>query len=601
MKKFAILLLLVGSWAFAADEALCAELCEPCRGSSDASCQNVENVCHCAALFEKLAREEAARAAAAEKRKAAVERVLYEACKTGTCTVGFQFEGAKVKKFTPKDAAPVAAVKEPTLKPLAAECVELCRTLPPTPDPNNAVHVRIDGTCGCSSHLEDSLKIEAFRAVRLAGAKNSAETLVKFCSGKDPCRAQVAMNPETFEPLSVVEPPSAQPPEASPQASAPKEPAPDDLSQKRLDAVGNSLYEACAKGKCLLQVKFDEELMSLKTTKRPGREAVPEPAPKEPSSECADLCRSVSPGGAMNSRIEAACGCSALEAGNAELEEFRSVRRRNSEQAADSLVKFCEASKSCSVELSLDETTFRLEKLDFFQEAELEAIPTPVQTAERESKSGPSSDGAAGPESQKKNPLEPREVGPKASARQLPIFYMGVSLYGGMPFMGGDAYGMDDDFYGHSGGGFGANFGLAYVFRWYFYRWGSFQTGLGASYNYANLGTYHDRWDNANVSVHNISAEIPLQVRLGAFGFYGTFLFTVKKPIWDCINYHSYDGYGYWVRGMDHWEFLGHIGVGFEFTRHFALEGLVGLFDAGTTDDYAKAKISWRVKLDFAW
>lgn len=583
MKKFAILLLLVGSWAFAADEALCAELCEPCRGSSDASCQNVENVCHCAALFEKLAREEAAREAAAEKRKAAVERVLYEACKTGTCTVGFQFEGAKVKKFTPKDAAPVAAVKEPTLKPLAAECVELCRTLPPTPDPNNAVHVRIDGTCGCSSHLEDSLKIEAFREARLAGAKNSAEALVKFCSGKDPCRAQVAMNPETFEPLSVVEPPSAQPPEASPQASAPKEPAPDDLSQKRLDAVGNSLYEACAKGKCLLQVKFDEELMSLKTTKRPGREAVPEPAPKEPSSECADLCRSVSPGGAMNSRIEAACGCSALEAGNAELEEFRSVRRRNSEQAADSLVKFCEASKSCSVELSLDETTFRLEKLDFFQEAELEAIPTPVQTAERESKSGPSSDSAAGPEPQKKNQLEPREVGAKASARQLPIFYMGVSLYGGM-----FTFSSDD----------GVNFGLAYVLRWYFYRWGSFQAGLGASYSYIKLSDGWGRW-REYFRNYRISAELPLQARLGVPFVYGTFLFTVRKPIWNYCD----DG-GQTALGMSHWEFSGHAGFGLELTRHLELEALFGIFDVSTVtphNDAMEAQSSWRVKLDFAW
>lgn len=591
MKKFAILLLLVGSWAFAADEALCAELCEPCRGSSDASCQNVENVCHCAALFEKLAREEAARAAAAEKRKAAMERVLYEACKTGTCTVGFQFEGAKVKKFTPKDAAPVAAVKEPTLKPLAAECVELCRTLPPTPDPNNAVHVRIDGTCGCSSHLEDSLKIEAFRAVRLAGARNSAEALVKFCSGKDPCRVQVAMSPETFEPLSVVEPPSAQPPEASPQASAPKEPALDDLSQKRLDAVGNSLYEACAKGKCLLQVKFDEELMSLKTTKRPGKEAVPEPAPKEPSSECADLCRSVSPGGAMNSRIEAACGCSALEAGNAELEEFRSVRRRNSEQAADSLVKFCEASKSCSVELSLDETTFRLEKLDFFQEAELEAIPTPVQTAERESKSGPSSDSAAGPEPQKKNQLEPREVGPKASARQLPIFYMGVSLYGGM-----------FTFDSHNG----ANFGLAYVLRWYFYRWGSFQAGLGASYSYIKLSDGWGRWSEKYRN-HRISAELPLQVRLGLPFVYGTFLFTVRKPIWNCRAYYDGDNGNETAHsglGMSHWEFLGHAGFGVELTRHFALEALFGIFDVSTVTPYhdaMEAHSSWRVKLDFAW
>lgn len=298
-------------------------------------------------------------------------------------------------------------------------------------------------------------------------------------------------------------------------------------------------------------------------------------------------------------KIEAACGCSAAEAETLKLEAFRSARRKNAVAASDSLVEFCGTDQSCNVEVSLDEETFSLEKLDFFQEAELAVIPAPAQTAKRESKSEPSSDSDLAKEEPAEDSLEPREVAPKAAGKELPIFYMGVSFYGGMSFTGSEAYDFDfeDD-------GWGLNFGLTYLFRWYFYRWGSFQTGLGVSYNYYNLGEYYLYWDEVDISVHNISAEIPLQLRLGAFGVYATFLFTVKKPIWDCVNYDYYDEDAeneYAVRGMDNWEFLGYVGGGFEFTRHFALEGLFGLFDASTVDEYAKAESSWRVKLDFAW
>ncbi len=162
--------------------------------------------------------------------------------------------------------------------------------------------------------------------------------------------------------------------------------------------------------------------------------------------------------------------------------------------------------------------------------------------------------------------------------------------------------------------------GLGFFLRSYFYKYGSFQFGLNAVYNYAEYDA--DDFD-AGIVYHNVGAEMPLQFR---FGFptgkyiapYLSYAFVLRKPIyvwteWYLENERYSHSYGYYsdeesgspgdAYKLEDWEFFGFFGIGLEVVRHFSLEWQMVIHSTRTYEDEPLHPYdeSWRLKLEIAF
>lgn len=566
-----------------AGEAMCERLCEPCRypEPEDATCANVVEVCKCAEVFDSLEAAAAAKISRNEARGAALGNLLYEECKGGKCASTIWFEGAELRAFKASEAGNAPPAKEPAPKPLAAECAELCGVV--AEEPGNAMAEQIEASCGCSAHVQDSLKLVEFRLARLAGARTSADSVVKLCEGDESCKVGLELDGETFG-VASIEKLEVSEAEARSYKAA------------RRAALGNSLHEACLAGKCRAKVGFEgSALKEERLLEAEGFEAVPEPEVKQLSSECAELCEGVAeePGNPMAAQIETSCRCQAHAQASAALEAFRAARIANSSLAADSVVAFCAEREVCNVEVLLKAETFELESLELAAEEEPAARP---RLAETEA-------------TQARNSLEPKEAPERKRS------YFGFTLFSDFVFES-KAHLHNYRFrYEHE---FGYGGGLGFVYRFYFIEssskvlwmpafWASFQTGLNAAYNLTQNDFESKSTLNNDIGYNyysTISAEVPLQLRLGVPFVYGTFMFTARKPVWEDLyldrNY-LVDRHTQQFLGINYWGFMLHAGFGLELTKHFSVEWLFLLSDNGTHDLYLNQEEAWRAKMDFAW
>lgn len=556
-----------------AGEAMCERLCEPCRypEPDDATCANVVEVCKCAEVFDSLEAAAAAKISRNEARGAALGNLLYEECKGGKCASTIWFEGAELKAFEARNASPA---KEPEPKPLAAECAELCGVV--AEEPGNAMAEQIETSCGCQAHVQDSLKLVEFRLARLAGARTSADSAVKVCEGDENCKVTLELDGETFgvasiEKLDVLEA------EAHSSKTA------------RRAALGNSLHEACLAGKCQAKIGFEgSALKEEQFSEAEGFEAVPEPEVRRLSSECAELCEGVAeePENPMAVQIENSCDCSAHAQDSVALEAFRAARIANSSLAADSVVAFCAEREVCNVEVLLKAETFELESLELAAEEEPAAEPH-----------------LAGAEAaRKRKSLEPKEAPRRKRS------YFGFTLFSDFVFESKAHLHSYSFRYEHHELGYGG--GLGFVYRFYFIEssskvlwmpafWASFQTGMNAAFNLTENDLKSKRsWDEIDSYYSTISAEVPLQLRIGVPFIYGTVMFTARKPIWEDLYL---DRHTQQFLGINYWGFMLHAGFGFELTKHFSVEWLFLLSDNGTHDLYLNQEEAWRAKMDFAW
>lgn len=731
MKKVFALFVFAAGVALA-EESMCFKLCEPCKDTPDeATCANVIEVCKCTAIFDSLDAERAAkeaeqarieaekarleaeraelearRTAWAEARKNALGSSLHDECLAGKCAMNIWFEGAELAAFEPGEAGFLPA-EEPAFAPFQNECSGLCK-LAETGDPASPMLAQIEASCSCKAHVQDSLKLEAFRAARLVNSNAAADSVVNACFDDEVCKVRLALEGTAFALADFVKQEKPEVDSTALLLASFREP--------RREALGNLLHEVCSEGKCTVRVSFeDAALKEMKTRKQEGTEAVPEPGVKELSSECSELCKLVAEDAEskMVAQIESTCGCALHVQDSFMLEEFRAARLANSNAAADSLVEFCAEQRSCHAELVLNDTTFALMSMANFEvpkpevaapadpkfdrlELILGAILSECRSAtsastcdirftfqgERlsfEAALNPSGDSAAKPLGlsaylRKGNAAlaansvnefcfdgtycdvdvsldggtraliflrphegafpfkeQPKRPEPAKERQKDRIFYKGISLYGAV-----FAAHYDDELYGLEyvwDGEYGMNFGLGFLLRWYFYKWGSFQTGLDVSYKYADLGDDHSYTSSSlwgisyrfgggcGIKFHDISAEIPLQLRLGVPVLYATFLFNIRKPIWNYTeayfegSYWSSSSYKYLdedesasaFRGVNVWSFGGYFGGGFELSRHFTIEALFGLFEVNTVDEYLAERmliddqLSLRVKMDIAW
>lgn len=185
---------------------------------------------------------------------------------------------------------------------------------------------------------------------------------------------------------------------------------------------------------------------------------------------------------------------------------------------------------------------------------------------------------------------------------------------------------------------------LGFLLRWYFYRWGSFQTGLNAVYHHADyyiresdLNNYFANKAYGEIDYYSIILEIPLEFRFGfpigktkeISPFVGLNT-LIRKPLYAWIPYYYADWswenriYGYDNSYVDYdwyhtdnsfecdgafstadWEFLENLGFGIEFYRRFSIQWQVHLISLRTNVDeifaYISGPATWRINMDIAW
>ena len=183
----------------------------------------------------------------------------------------------------------------------------------------------------------------------------------------------------------------------------------------------------------------------------------------------------------------------------------------------------------------------------------------------------------------------------------------------------------------------GMNFG--YVMRWYFYQWGSFQTGVNFVYHTAEYEW--DKYDmdgygytdvSGGVDYKNIMFDVPLQVRFGfplgksAVSPFVSASFHIRKPVYVWMDYDVNWKWGdnglYGVLDKDYsfsesysasyaksdWEFLLYLGFGLELKRICSIQWQVLPISIVTyadrinnyyTDD--SDGVTWRMSVDFVW
>ena len=238
------------------------------------------------------------------------------------------------------------------------------------------------------------------------------------------------------------------------------------------------------------------------------------------------------------------------------------------------------------MEVLLKAETFELESLELAAEEELAAEPH-----------------LAGTEAtQERNSLEPKEAPRRKRS------YFGFTLFSDFVFESKAHLHSYSFRYEHHELGYGG--GLGFVYRFYFIEssskvlwmpafWASFQTGMNAAFNLTenDLKSKRSR-DEIDSYYSTISAEVPLQLRIGVPFIYGTVMFTARKPIWEDLYL---DRHTQQFLGINYWGFMLHAGFGFELTKHFSVEWLFLLSDNGTHDLYLNQEEAWRAKMDFAW
>jgi len=179
----------------------------------------------------------------------------------------------------------------------------------------------------------------------------------------------------------------------------------------------------------------------------------------------------------------------------------------------------------------------------------------------------------------------------------------------------------------------GLDFG--YAMRWYFYQWGSFQSGVNFVYHTAeyewdgyDIGGYGYADISGGVDYKNIMFEVPLQMR---FGFplgksmaspFVSASFHIRKPVYVWMDYDvkwEWRDNGYYrdyplsesysaSYAKYDWEFLLYLGFGLELKRNCSIQwqilpiSIVTYAD-GINNYYSDDSdgVTWRISVDLVW
>ena len=456
-------------------------------------------------------------------------------------------------------------------------CTQLC--VPCKENPADSTCARIDTLCSCQALIDSIQAAETARTEKVKALKETLKTNLSENCQKEFCAFKVHIENEELQ------------------------------------------YFHKAK----LPTSIKETISNLQTTNAATDTASTSEALITLSSECQNFCGfcpAEKPQDSSCARIESICKCKAFADQEARLVEkakadsiqkFQELFKKteNLSLAADSICAFQKTVPDSMLHVTLQKSDMTILDIQTFKEPSTDTVPAaPLAPPADTTKS--SKDSVQPPRSHAHNHVHVISTG----SSDYRHFYLGLSFHGGQVY---DRSLLDRETSRETSITIGADVFM----RSYIYKWGSFQWGLGAVYQYGEYDLLDYRSSRAGIAYHNIIAELPLEFRFGfpigqAFSPFFSLNWNIRKPIYQWYNwyfesngdYYRSDSYG------DEWnsssyassdfEFLGFFGLGVEIYRHFSLEWQ-WLVDAKSTYADNKGKPfedgteTWRIKLDIVF
>ncbi len=472
-------------------------------------------------------------------------------------------------------------------------CASLCK--PCAESSADSSCIRIDSLCHCNALLDSIRQAEATREQFQSQIKASLAKSIQDSCDKEFCAFRIAFSGDTLVHFQ--------------KAKVP-------VSKKRLQSYRTEPADFAG----LKDSTTSEPLLAL-------------------SEDCKNFCAFCPAEKSADSnciRIENLCGCAAFAeqelriAEKAKADSIRKIQdfiRRNEQlkATADSIYAYRATNQSDSFAVTLRKDDFFLIDIRRAEEKNPDTtksnaiIFVPQDTT---AKLGDSL--GILPKNEIDKSEKPVPVTANNTQDPWKRFYIGLSLHVGQIYDNGLA-GKDVSRNGSIAAGLGV------FIRTYFYKYGSFQMGANAVYQYADydllhIGYYSDYRFDAGIQYHNLVAEFPLELRFGfptwkGFCPFFSYNFNIRKPIYAWYNWYvegyAYDSEYYYKSYGDGWnswgsspyeakdfEFTGYFGFGLEIFRHVSLEFQWLIHSLSTfADDLHpyEPDDTWQIKLDIAF
>ncbi len=426
------------------------------------------------------------------------------------------------------------------------------------------------------------------------------------------------------------------------------------------EKLAQNIQDSCNTEFCAFQITFSDDTLSgfqkakipvskkkLKSYKiSPEDSSIKDSANSEPllvlSDDCKNFCTFCPAEKSADSnciRIENICGCTAFaeqelrlaEKAKADsIQKLQDFIQRNEQlkATADSIYSYSTATQDSSFFITLRKEDFLLIDIRKAEEKKPDTSTTTnaIISVPQDTTAKLSDSLRVLPKKETNKNDKPVSITANNTQDHWRVLYLGLSLHVGQIYDNGLA-GKDVSRNGSIATGLGI------FIRTYFYKYGSFQFGANAVYQYADydilnlVGRYSDNDFDAGIQYHNLIAEFPLEFRFGfptwkGFSPFFSYNFNIRKPIYAWYNWYV-EGYGYttdyyyksYGDGWDSWdsspyeakdfEFTGYFGFGLEIFRHFSLEfqwllHAISTYSDNTTKPY-DTDDTWQIKLDIAF
>ena len=313
---------------------------------------------------------------------------------------------------------------------------------------------------------------------------------------------------------------------------------------------------------------------------------------------------------AMCTKIEEQCQC-VLQAELAKKAEEKLAAEKkaameqkllyleNAKKTAEKIYGHCNEVSKCSTLVTL-----RKKNLDVveFRNIPVKKVETPVPVVKPVPKQESKPNNLV-----PKNPQKPKNLKENKNEKEK-TFYSGISLNIGSLDRESYFEDFDEDEDGLIGG-------IGYLARWYFYSAGSFQLGINALVESVTLAEAEYSYLDFNVDQISLVAEIPIELRFGIpldkyFAPFVSFSLNARKYIYGWFEYEMENSWLYNDATEDGFykssdiDLLFFLGIGIEFTKHFAIQYQWLIEGTGWRSDYGfdyDEEYTNRFSMDFAF
>lgn len=405
------------------------------------------------------------------------------------------------------------------------------------------------------------------------------------------------------------------------------------------ETLRTNLSENCQKEFCTFKVKIrNEELKYFHSAKTPDTiekipvETAPDSAAKPEAlialnAECQNFCGFCPAEKAQDStciQIESVCKCQAFaeqEARLAEkakadsLQKIQAFLRKNENLsiAADSIYAFQKTVPDSTVLVTLKKSDMTILDVQTFKEAPKDTVPAapiatlPADTVQPKNNSSLKTTAALTDSAKTSDSSE------KKATENGRRFYLGASFHIGQI--------ADNKLLGsETSRNTSVATGIDFLARLYFYRYGSFQGGLGAVYQYNDYDLLANDEFKGGTYYYNFLLEVPLELRAGfpagkIFSPFFSLGVNIRKPLYSQVVWYlggksvsesSHDDQSSGFYTASDFEVLEFIGFGVEIYRSISLEWQCLVASQSSYADDKSAPYqggidTWQVKLDFAF